>query len=366
MPKKPTARARLAREKLREAVVSWKESKAPIPTVRLLAEELGISYSSVSRMLTEFVEEGMVWQHPNGRYYPKTFQVPAGRGLPVVFIGRQIQDWSQLYRETIEGISEVCSALGSPLVFLSSDRLVAHKQPEYPPVFASQDAQREELRRLEPLIPRVCGAIIFDHLWSDVVLEELVARVASPRVILMRRTGLAGWQMGVPDFDAGTGLMLRHLVECGYEEVLIGRPFAGDSSVDQCSEAFAQAVSSRSGNIRLRPSVSCETPGERRRFAVSLQRTRRRTAVVVAEDNIAMLLMKEFESQGIACPDRVGVVSLQGTALAAAPLTRVRYDYRRLGRGVIRAMLTGDDREFVASPAIIEGRTTSVVPLHAT
>ncbi len=99
---------------------------------------------------------------------------PAGRpsaARPVCFIGREMWQWSQLYQEILEGVAEVCSANGSPLIFLSAPTLVQVPVTLQPPVFATPHGQKRELQRLLPSVPRGCAGLLFDHLWSDSTLK---------------------------------------------------------------------------------------------------------------------------------------------------------------------------------------------------
>ncbi|RPJ32045.1 MAG: hypothetical protein EHM17_14240, partial [Verrucomicrobiaceae bacterium] len=111
MPKRPTQRAIEGEKKLFALLAGRTDgSSAPLPTVRHLGEQLDLSYSTVSRLLQRFVAEGHAWQHPNGRFYPAQAGPKAAEGLPIVVLGRQIQNWSRLYQEIVEGVSEQCCA----------------------------------------------------------------------------------------------------------------------------------------------------------------------------------------------------------------------------------------------------------------
>lgn len=363
MPRKPTMRARQATAYLRKLVAETQiNSKQPLPTSRALGREFGLCHSTIFRILSELAQEGLVWQQTNGRFFAASSRSQAFRGLPVVLIGRQIKQWSHLYREILEGISEVCAALGSPLILLSSSRLVEHENPELPPRFASAKVQSREIEHFRTMIPKRCAAVIFDHMWDDRALAAL-NRPEVASLLLLRSSGLSGIETVLPDYTAGARLVLRHVIECGYEEVQLAIPFASDPSVEECARLFSDSFAIAGGKLKWRKPWGCETPKKRSQLIGRLSKMRSRIALVVLEDNIAMLLREELERRAVDVPSKVGIISLQGTAGPASPLTRVRYDYRRIGRSAV-AVVLGKGSPQTFPPALITAGTTNIQPLR--
>ena len=87
-----------------------------LPTLEILGKEFQLHPSTVFRILRDLDTEGVVWQSPNGRFYPAASRSKHVRGLPVFFIGREMWHWSRLYHEILEGVSEVCATFrhGTP------------------------------------------------------------------------------------------------------------------------------------------------------------------------------------------------------------------------------------------------------------
>jgi len=362
MPRRPTQRARRAALALRKMAARKSGDALPLPTSRELGKRWGLNHSTVFRLLVELSQEGVIWQHPNGRFYPAAARERASHGLPVVFIGRQIKQWSHLYQEILEGVSEVCVSSRCPLLLLSSDCLVEHDKPETPPRFAAPTVQNREIARLLTMVPKPCSGAIFDHLWSDGALRLALPKLPS-HMLLLRPSELAATKTVLPDYAAGAMVALRHMVECGYEEAQFVIPFSDDPSTEQFSQALAGHFAMAGGRMRWREPWDCATPRKRAALARNLRQSRRRVAVLVPEDNIAMLLLKEFGAQGVDFPRTVGIISLQGTAGPTSPLTRVRYDYRRLGRMAAGALIGARQKEQHFSPALIAGRTTMIEAL---
>jgi len=67
--KRPTLRAREAEKKLLPLLGHKKwDSSVPLPTVRSLGEQWGVSYATISRLFQRLVREGLVRQHPHEAY----------------------------------------------------------------------------------------------------------------------------------------------------------------------------------------------------------------------------------------------------------------------------------------------------------
>ncbi len=187
MPRKPTIIARQARVRLVEMVVGMPQGDT-LPTLEVLGNQLGLHPSTVFRLLRDLGTEGIVWQGPSGRFYPAAARLERVKGLPLCFVGREMWQWSRLYQEILEGVSEVCSANASPLMLLSAPSLVCQADPIKPPKFASIKTQRDELGMLLPSVPRNCGGILLDHLWKDEALG-LFGMQSTPKAQLLHGSG---------------------------------------------------------------------------------------------------------------------------------------------------------------------------------
>lgn len=357
MPRKPTIYSRSAEAAIRELLgPGGLPSEHPLPSVRELGSKLGVSFATISRTLHRLGQEGIVWQHPNGRFYRVADRGAIAKGLPVVILGRQIQNWSALYQEILEGISEICSARGCPLVFLSSTSLVRHESPEFPPAFASKAVQRKEIMSLLEAVPRPCGGLLLDHLWCD-ELALLAADSVRSTALLIRQCPSLKNASGSVDIESGSRTVLQHLQELGYSNLILALPFPGDQAVDAAAAALLSCARGGriwSGSIET---ADCSTPGLRRKWIRSLKKKKDRTAVVSIEDNVTALLWQEFQAADLECPGRIGLVSLQGTSAVGSSISRLRYNYRLLGRQVVSSLLDDDRSCRPLRPALIRGST---------
>ena len=345
-------RARVAETKLARLIAEKSaDSTIPLPTVRQLGNQLGVSYATVARLLQRFAKEGRAWKHPNGRFFPGHASHSA-EGLPVVVVGRQIQHWFRLYQEIIEGVSEICTARGCPLIFLSSDKLVRQESPETPPVFTSLATQRKELQRLKSAMPRLCAGLLFDHLWD----ENLISTASfppAPRVLLARPSRQGGLHAVSPDFLSGAHLLLRQLVGRGCKRVYIGSPFSGDQAVDAAGDAIRQAAATGGYPFKKIRTLDCSTSARRKAAISRLARLTTRAAVISTEDNVTSLLWQGLADAGLSESKNVELLSMQGTGAFDLPITRLRYDYRQLGRDAVTAALDRRGSDRIIAPRLI-------------
>jgi Transcriptional regulators len=333
MPRKPTLHARRARARLLELVAGL-PARRPLPTLAELAREMALHPSTIFRILRGLVEEGIVWQSPQGKFYAASERQQNLRGVPLCFLGREMWQWSRLYQEMLEGISEVCGANGSPLVLLSSRSLVRQAGPVAQPVFASPENQKNELERLLKAAPRGCAGFLLDHLWKASALKE-TKFPGGGRIQLLAGDGRQA-AVFAPDYRRGASLVADFLRAKGFSRIGLVLPFKNDPAIDLMEEALREA---------LREFALTELPFFKRDAGFP-SRLRAVDALVCLEDNVADALIRET---GASLPF---LIATQGTGLIQAPHVRLRVDYRRLGRAAASHLLHGT-RHVPLAPALI-------------
>ncbi|MBE2204232.1 MAG: hypothetical protein IAE94_07845 [Chthoniobacterales bacterium] len=333
MPRKPTQHAREARAGLLARVRALPRH-APLPILADLAREYEMHPSTIFRLLRNLAEEGHVWQSPQGKFYAAASRQKALRGAPVCFIGREMWQWSRLYQEILEGVSEVCGANGSPLVLLSSRSLVFQTSPTDQPEFAPPAAQKKELRRLLGAIPRGCAGYLFDHLWHASALET-PSFPSGEKVQLLWGDGKQA-QVFAPDYALGANLVAEFLRLRNFRRIGLVLPFRGDPGIDGMGDHLRAALG---GLAVTEISFSAHLPP-------SAVRLRKLDALVCTEDNVAEFLI-EKNASGLPL-----LIATQGTGLLQAPHVRLRMDYRRLGRAAAAHILHGTTHAALA-PALI-------------
>ncbi len=341
MPRKPTLHARHARSRLVEMVAGLPSGDC-LPTLEILGKEFQLHPSTVFRILRDLGTEGVVWQSPNGRFYPAASRSERVRGLPVFFIGREIWHWSRLYHEILEGVSEVCSANASPLVLLSAPSLVHQTDPTKPPKFATSKTQKEELGMLLPSIPRNCGGLLFDHLWKDVTLS-LPGLTPAPKVQLLHGTGKL-MPVAAPDYEDAAGCAREFVASRKFGRTLIVSPFKGDPAIDASVELLKSTLAEHSPE-----EVEFEAlTGKLRKLGAR----NRQICLVCPEDNTAKVLFEEIQATP-SVERTIFLFATQGTGLLTAPANRLRFDFRRLGRSAAAAVLQGQSLKAIR-PSMIQ------------
>ena len=329
MPRKPTLLAREARAALLDLIGNLPKDTC-LPPLGVLGVQFRLHGSTIFRLLRDMAAEGLVWQSPGGKFFPLSAQRNTLRGAPVCFIGRELWQWSRLYQEILDGISEVCSANGSPLILLSSRSLVRQEAAAVAPTFASPRAQEAELAALVEMLPKGSAGILFDHLWS----QKAIGKTKWPggeRVQLLHGSGLHA-RVLAPDHAAGAQISADFARERGYKKIGLIIPFAGDPAIDAALQALRREFAAFSAIEFPYP----DTAADRNRFCKFATRTQ---LLVCPEDNVAL----EIPAILADLPQKQKPVLLgtQGTGVLHAPNIRLRIDYRRLGRAAASSILHG-------------------------
>lgn len=328
MPRKPTQIAKEAREQILLAVRRMPEHRV-LPTTRELGEKHDLHPSTIFRILRELAREGHIWQSPNGRFYPIGAQKNTLRGAPLCFIGRELFQWSRLYKEILEGVSEVCGANGSPLVLLSSSLLVRQDTPSARIRPANLENQSAEMARLTSAMPSGCAGFILDHLWRDEVILQSKFRA---RAALKLLSGSQSVPSIEPDYSAGARLVAEYLSVKKASGIFLIRPFKGDSAVDQMINELSLVLAPLGAKI------------------LSLDETIRlfsgkkgsgRLFLVAPEDNTALTLKEIIHRSGSKAANAAEVIATQGTGLVTDRMRHLCFDYRQLGRSAAAFILHG-------------------------
>ena len=335
VPRKPTLLARKAKSALADLIGQLPPESA-LPTVRELGARWDLHASTMSRMLREMENEGLVWQSPGGRYFPVAGRSHNLKGAPVCFIGREMWHWSRLYQDILKGVSEVCSANGSPLILLSAPSLVSQDDPTKPPHFASAATQKKELAALLPSVPRHCGAILVDHLWKDSALA-LSAFLPTPKAQLLHGS-TKHMPVYAPDYHGTAKRVLRFVQSRDAKKILVVSPFQGDPAIDASVSLILQTLA------HLDARKTSFDQARRRIRPGSAKKTEGKNLFICPEDNTAKALLDKMESIGNS-PNKPLLLATQGTGLVHSPTSRLDIDFQKLGKSAASKLLHGSEVE---------------------
>lgn len=340
-------------------LIAASPSDQPLPATRGLGQQLGVANTTVYRLLQERTLAGELWQHPiSGRYYPAAARLIFDRPKPVACLTRRLELASEQYREILEGISAQCGTLHRAMLLWHDDLLVNHPVTHESPVFASP---REQPLILASFLDRhggATGGFILDHVWTDEALRSFGERV-QPAVVLFRSCELPSFANVRANFRLGSLMALTHLLGRGYERIVPVLPFDGDPAVDEFFAALEAAADESDSRARLDRLARATNNAERTALIESLRGESRRTALVCPEDNVALFLASAMRAAGLACPERIGLLSAMGTDFASrAGITHLRHDFRAMGRLAVEALGADKPVRHVLEPQLAPGVTT--------
>jgi hypothetical protein len=310
------------------------DSNECLPTLAVLSGELNLHGSTIFRILQDMAVEGVVWQSPSGRFYPAAARAGQVRGKPLCFIGREMCHWSRLYQEILSGVSEASSANAGSFVLCSAPSLLRQADSLQPPQFASLDTQRRELDSILKNAPRGCCGFLFDHMWAPEVIESSSCPNGA-RLQLLRSASL-----GI-DQKHGARLVRGMIDRSAFAGVILVVPFRGDPVIDESLDFVEEQLQ---GRIVRR----MDFPMAARQVATLCAKG---FAFLCPEDNMSQDLAEKIaphHKSGEVFP----LIATQGTGILSAPVSRLRYDFRRLGRSAASALLNGT-RLPVLKPALV-------------
>ncbi len=330
----------------------------PLPTTRELAKRFKLSAATAFRLLQELAREDLFWQHTSGRFYRAAARPLLDRPKPAACLIRRLELCSALYRELLEGISAGCGEARRAMLLWHDDVLVNHADPERPPAFAGEDAQRLLLDSFLERHGGDAGGYLLDHLWSDAVLKRAGDRLA-PGVLLFRKAPPSLRLSNVrADFDAAATQALAHLLGRGFTRIIPVEPFSGDPAVEEFFTAMENAASTLACRDRLGARVRASTPAEADALIRALP-LGTRTALLVPEDHVAVRLHPLLKAAGRVCPDNVGLLAVMGTGVSAqAGLSRLSFDFRAMGRAAVSLLTEPKPRSVAFGATLQHGGTT--------
>lgn len=213
---------------------------------------------------------------------------------------------------------------------------------------------------------RVDGAVVVGSAPELDLMEHVLAPI--PVVVAGAGSRAAGWRVS-NDNSHGMRLVVDHLQELGHRRIA----FAGGADGGEAAERQTgyRAAMERAG-LELETLVAdagfSEDSG-RRAAAKLLSAEDIPTAIVGANDQVAVGVLSALQHCGLACPRDVAVTGYDDTPLArtdVVSLTSVRQDAGRIGHAaadaVLRLLASPDglppDSDEIIQPALVSRRTT--------
>ncbi len=332
----------------------------PRITLRDVARRVGVHPSTVSRalnpstrrMVTPEIARRVVEAADALGYRPNpiAYGLKTNRSLTVGVVIPDLTD--PLFPPMIRGIEDTLAHAGYTAIVANTDN----------------DRARERLI-LERMRGRRVDALILGSTRRDDVLGE-----DDVPVVLINRTVDAGGATAVVcDNAGGIGQVVDHLVALGHRRIahVAGPPFVTTGWTRY--QAYRSAMKAHGLAIERDLVETCASYSRdegKRALAVLLDPGYRFTAVVAANDLLALGCYDALKAAGLACPGDVSVTGFNDMPLVdmmAPPLTTVRIPQYDMGAEAARAILdrlngAADDAQTIVLPSTLVVRGSTAAP----
>ncbi|MGI9107224.1 MAG: LacI family DNA-binding transcriptional regulator [Pyrinomonadaceae bacterium] len=303
--------------------------------IKDVAREAGVSTATVShvinktRYVSDETRERVLRAIERCDYYPNAHARSLASGRSNT-LGLLVSDISNpFFPELVKSFETAAFERGYDLI-LSNTNYDAARTSHY----------------VQRLIERkVAGVALMTSELDPALIDELARRQVC---VVFLDLGSAGHRMNNVVVDYGTGIeeAIRHLVALGHREIaFVGGPRHLRSALKRL-DAFRASL-----ERHLLPSAQPQVydgdfklDGGRRVAREMLERGREQipTAVVVANDMMALGMMQEFRAGGVEVPRDVSIVGFDDIAFAALaepPLTTVSLPREEVGRCALEALI---------------------------
>jgi LacI family transcriptional regulator len=323
---------------------SAKSAPASRPTIKDVAEKCGVHPSTVSRALSPVMSH-LVAPEVAKRiraaaaalfYQPNVTAagLRTGRSGLIGVLAPDIADPG--FPPILSGITETLGAEGYATIVVD----------------VGPDPSRER-ELVDKLIARgVDGLVLATVVLNDPVVGHCLA--ASIPVVLVNRSDSARRLPAVvTDDEAGMRLAVDHLVGLGHRRLghIAGPQGVSTGALRRAGFKAAAARAGLSGQNILIETARAYKRDEGRLAALRLlDRKQAATAIVAANDLLALGIYDALSERGLKCPADVSVVGhndMPYVDMLSPPLTTVRIAQREMGEAVARLLL-----ERIADPAM--------------
>jgi len=305
-------------------------------TLRDVARKVGVHPSTVSRVLNADTRS-MVSREVAIKVTKAAEELgynlnPFARSLKTnrsFTIGVLIPDLTDpLFPPVIRGIEDTLEAYGYTAILANSDNDQAHERSSF-------EAMRAR---------KVDGFILATAHRSDELVDECVGE-GIPLVLINREVDNHSVPSVVNDDAAGLRLAVEHVVELGHR--VIGH-VAGPQSLSTGFSRYTGFMSAMrgcglkvpEGAIEIADAFT-EAAGHRAAKAL-LARCPGISAIVTANDMLALGCYDALEELGIACPDKISVTGFNDIPFVdkmKPPLTTLRIQHSEMGEEAARLLL---------------------------
>ena len=329
--------------------------------IKDVAREAGVSTATVSHVInntkyvTDITRERVLRAIKSCDYYANAHARTLASGRSNI-IGLLVSDISNpFFPELVKSIEDAAFECGYNLILVNTN----------------YDAKRaaDYVRRMIEL--NVAGVALMTTELDRKLIEELARRKVP---VVLHNVGITGEHMSDVLVDYGSGIeeAVEHLVSLGHRRIAhIAGPGRFRSAVMR-RQSFLDSVSRHLPGVPT-PAIyegDFKFDGGRRAASELLAANEFATAVVVANDMMALGAMHEFRAAGLTIPRDISVVGFDDISFAALsqpPLTTVCSPRVEIGRKAIEALMatikqSGASGEEVSVRTFLVLRSTTAPP----
>ncbi len=302
-------------------------------SIKDVAREAGVSTATVSHVInnTRFVSDEVRARVLDAvercGYYPNAHARSLASGRSQT-LGLVVSDLSNpFFPELVKSIEEAAFERGFDVLLSNTN---------YDPARTSHYVRRFIERK-------VAGVVLMTSELDTALLGDLASRDVSVVFLDLGKPGAHMSNLSV-NYEAGIEEAIGHLVSLGHKEIaFVGGPEHLRSAARRL-EAFRNSMRRHlpPARARLYPG-DFKLEGGRRAAAEMLAERERPTAVLAANDLMALGVMVELRASGLQIPRDVSVIGFDDIAFAALaepPLTTVCLPRVELGRRAVEALMT--------------------------
>jgi len=225
--------------------------------------------------------------------------------------------------------------------------------------------ERHQVEVARRLIARRVEALILATVCNDDPVVALCLAADMPTVLVNRAEARSRVPAVVSDDVRGMELAVEHLVGLGHRRIghIAGPAHLSTGTLRR--EGFERAA--RAAGLRTSDAVATASSYTReagRAATAALLDRHDLTAIVAANDLLALGVYQDLAARGLSCPEHLSVVGHNDMPLVDMvdpPLTTIRISHREMGEEAARLLLARIDGDMCPSPIVHVTRPVLVV-----
>ncbi|ADM97758.1 LacI family DNA-binding transcriptional regulator [Dickeya dadantii] len=332
--------------------------KAKPVTLNDVAAYAGVSYQTVSRVLNQA-------PHVSDRTREKVEQAMAA----LHYIPNRVAQQLARRSATTIGLATIDLSLHAPSQIAAAIKITASELGFNVVISMLRSVDGNDVQRAvnELLAQRVDGVIINVPLEQEAA-EQIHRLCAATPALFLDTAPTADLPSVIFDPHQGTRLAIDHLVALGHRRIAL---LAGPQSAVSARlryEGWQQALAAH----QLTPCATAEgdwsASAGYQQAHLLLANSVRPTAIAVANDQMALGVLRAIHEYGLRVPEQISVIGFDDTRDSAyfqPPLTTIRQDFGQLGRESVNRLLECLQSPHKHAPAPLRLKTT-LIPRQTT